>query len=196
MTLLIQIIGCIGLAFRLWLVERKLRNILQYRRYFLSRFISYYFFVAMLYDFQDMAYNLVIIWTLPFMIFATLWWDNLFYKKWAEREVPQWENYRAWLMIERLTLHPPVLICGIIPFFTGLNEFILGRTNPDDFSAQIFSMFFAAFLILGPFMIFDVRWAKRRGWPTGRTLFIFLVLIMLGLFIYVLFISKIDFFNF
>ncbi|MHA1796356.1 MAG: hypothetical protein ACTSUK_09590 [Promethearchaeota archaeon] len=168
-----SIIGLLYLIFRLWLDEIKLAKELDFRRRYLSRFANYFFAIALIYNLQNMVFNMIVITSMPAIWVAFLRWDIRFYKRFKKgisvSSIPlETKAQRVWMIIERLTLHPPMLAFGTIPFFTGLRKFALGSASSSDLGGQILTIFYAMILFFSAFFFMDVRWYKRHRWPTGK----------------------------
>lgn len=165
--------GMAFLVFRLWLDEMKLRKELDFRRRYLSRISNYCFSIALIYNFQNMAFNMILTTSMLALWVAFFRWDWRFYKRFKTggvvSSIPlETRSQRVWMIIERLTLHPPILFFGTRPFFTGLRSFVLGSVASTDLAAQILSILYASIIIYAGFFFMDVRWSERYGWPTGK----------------------------
>lgn len=176
-----SVIGLLYLIFRLWLDEVKLGKELDFRRRYLSRFANYFFSIAMIYSFQNMVFNMIMITSMPAIWVAFLRWDVRFYKRFKNgipvSSIPlETKSQKVWMIIERLTLHPPMLVVGSIPYFTGLREFALGAVSSNDIGAQILSIIYAMILFFSTFFFMDVRWYKRHRWPTGKIILYALII--------------------
>ncbi|MHA1612572.1 MAG: hypothetical protein ACTSVZ_09015 [Promethearchaeota archaeon] len=169
MGLILQIAGAMALVFRLWLCEFKLKKDLGGKRGHTSRFINYYFLIAMCLDFQNNLMTLLTIVTAPAMVMAFLFFDIPFYIQDCRRPM---EN-KGWLIIERLTLHPPVFLYAVYfyAFQTRLFYFEL-FTIPN----LIFSMF----LVVIPMFFLDPRVTKKEDWPRGLFIVIGSVVDIIG----------------
>ncbi|MHA1520896.1 MAG: hypothetical protein ACTSRK_12000 [Promethearchaeota archaeon] len=169
MGLILQIAGAMALLFRLWLCEFKLKKDLGGKRSHTSRFINYYFLIAMCLDFQNNLMTLLTILTAPAMVMAFLFFDIPFYIQDCRRPM---EN-KGWLIIERLTLHPPVFLYAVYfyAFQTRLFYFEL-FTIPN----LIFSMF----LVVIPMFFLDPRVTKKEDWPRGLFIVIGSVVDIIG----------------
>ncbi|MHA1672707.1 MAG: hypothetical protein ACTSYI_03685 [Promethearchaeota archaeon] len=168
-----SIIGLLYFTFRLWLDEVKLRNELDFRRRYLSRITNYFFAIAMIYNFESMVFNMILSTSMIALWVAFFRWDFRFYKRFLYggeiASIPvETRSQKVWMIIERLTLHPPILIIGTIPFFTGLRAFSLGNVASGDLGVQILSMIFGLVLYFGAFFFLDKRWADHYQWPTAK----------------------------
>ena len=79
------ILGSLMLIFRIWLCEVKLVRELEFRRRYLSRFMGYFFWVAMVLDFQNDIFNLIIITELVGNIIYLVGWDIPFFLKFRNK---------------------------------------------------------------------------------------------------------------
>ncbi|WP_457558106.1 hypothetical protein [Candidatus Harpocratesius sp.] len=168
-----SIFGLSFLAFRLWIDEVKLKKELDFRRRYLSRIANYFFSIALIYNFQNMTFNIILVTSMPALWVAFFRWDFRFYKRFKTgipvSSIPlETKSQRTWMIIERLTLHPLMLFFGTRAYFTGLRQFVLGSTASIDFLGQCFSILYALILFYGAFFFLDVRWYKRHRWPTGK----------------------------
>ncbi|MHA1819797.1 MAG: hypothetical protein ACTSU2_12385 [Promethearchaeota archaeon] len=186
MDYLIPLIGCFGLIFRIWLTEVKLRKELDFRRYYLSRIVNICLFIAMIYNFESMTFNMILVTSTPILMVASIFWDTRFYKRLPK--VEQWQEKKNWLLLERVTLHPPILILGIIPYFSSwfphamkwgaltfhsFKEFAVGSIGTSGpFMAKVIALFYASILIYGALFVLDIRWYERKGWPTAKYMLI------------------------
>lgn len=172
--------GLLFFIFRLWLDEIKLRRELDFRRHYFSRTCNYFFSVALINNFENMVFNLILATCMVALWVAFFRWDFRFYKRFKTgglvSSIPlETRSQKVWLIIERLTLHPPILIVGTIPFFTGLRSFVLGSVASNDLSTQIVVIIYASILAYGGFFFLDIRWYERYGWPTGKYMLIAII---------------------
>jgi len=158
-------IGFIFLIFRAWLAEVKLRDVLKDERQYMSRIYTYYLAAMMIYNFQNMTFNLLIIAVLPYMIVSLVFWDTSFFKELPKRpEYPQWGK---WLALERITTHVPLVIVGLIPYFTNLKWYVLGGMEASD-PGVVYGLIFAIILLYLPIITLDVRYTKKTKWKTAK----------------------------
>ncbi|MHA1727633.1 MAG: hypothetical protein ACTSWY_02745 [Promethearchaeota archaeon] len=160
--LVLSIIGCIGLVFRLWLCEVYLKEELSFKKNYLSRTISYLVLIGWIYGLQNMTFNLLWASVTPVLWVGFFLWDMRFYRQILAKNNkelhPEWQEKKAWLLIERITLHPPIIILGLIPFFSGdLKGFILGNVALNDLGAQIMAVIYVNILIYAAFILLDKR---------------------------------------
>ena len=67
-------------------------------------------------------------------------------------------NY--WVVIERLTLHLPIIFIGVSWYLAGLKAVVF----PD---LQVVSFLITIVLAFGPFLLLDPRIRKKMDWPEG-----------------------------
>jgi hypothetical protein len=149
----------------------------------LSRFVNYHLFIAVLFAFRSAIFNAIVIACFPVMILTTVW-DINFYKQFRTRNY--WTKNRGWLVVERLTLHPPILIVGGWIYVTGI-------LNPLGFArflfpeVGLFAIAIAMPLVYVPFFLWDNRWVRRYNWPQAPIMITImscanLALILIGIF--------------
>jgi len=152
MSVALLIIGVLFLIFRIWLIEFKLKDELQFRRHYLSRFLNYYYCFALISSFTWDLFNFILISeTIP-MIIALIGWDIPFFIKFKKQNY--WEKNKVWLIIERATLHPPMIGTVIWMFFSGLKTFV-------DSSNLFIILIITLILGLLPYFLLDRRWTTN-----------------------------------
>ncbi|MHA1886426.1 MAG: hypothetical protein ACTSX0_00210 [Promethearchaeota archaeon] len=156
MGIAIQIIGAIGFLFRFWLVELKLDQDLNHKRGHTSRFINYYFLIAMITDFGNNLFTLISVVSAPAMVMAFFFFDFPFYFKDCLHPMKK----KGWLILERLTLHPPVFIYAIYFYATQTLKFFFDLYN-------LSNLVISLVLVLIPLFVIDPRVVKREDWPRG-----------------------------
>lgn len=156
MGLIIQIIGAVGFLFRFWLVELKLDQDLNHKRGHTSRFINYYFLIAMITDFGNNLFTLISVVSAPAMVMAFFFFDFPFYFQDCLKPMKN----KWWLIIERLTLHPPVFIYAIYFYATQKLLFFFELYS-------LVNLVISLVLVLIPMFLFDPRITKREDWPRG-----------------------------
>jgi hypothetical protein len=156
MELYFPIVGTIFLLFRLWLCEIKLHEVLGNKRGHTSRFISYYFGLAMILNFSVNVFTLISVISAPAMIFAVLYFDISFFLNEGREDIP----LKFWQIVERLTLHIPLIVFGIFYYaYSPALEYFQLFTIPK---------FGVALLLAGiPMFGFDPRISKKADWPRG-----------------------------
>ncbi len=180
-TSYLPIYALIFFVFRIWICEAKLRETFDYKRHYFSRVLNIFLCMAMINDFQYFVFNITLVTCVPTLVLALLIWDVNFYKR-LRKNWATWDN-KGWLILERLTLHPPILIIGLMPYFsqifgmeltmgsltfTGLREFMLGNVASTDIYTQIISTIFALIMNYSAVFFFDKRYYDKKGWPTAK----------------------------
>lgn len=161
MQLLTAILGFGMFIFRFWLAEFKLAKELSFRRHYLSRIINLHLFLAIAFNFESPVFNAILIACSPSMLINSIW-DYNFYKSFKNRSY--WNKNHGWLIVERLTLHPPILIVGFWIYITGiLGPEGFGRFLPQE--TGLFPLVMAIALSWIPFYILDKRWISGYNWP-------------------------------
>ncbi len=165
-------IGLAGALLRIWLTEYKLVNALKWERHFTSRFLTFFFFVAMVLQFQNDVFNLIIVGSFPLMAMCVVVYDIPFIIKIARHryilpgeEIPLRSSLSFWIIVERLTLHFPTTLLGLWWYGQGLKGTIF-------LNLKVTSLIVASFLALIPFIVWDERITKKRDWPEGLWLFL------------------------
>jgi hypothetical protein len=153
----LMVIGIIGVIFRLWLAEFKLKDELGFRRHYLSRFVNIYLFCAMLFNLESYIFNLIIITCFPVML-VTSFWDLKFYQKFKTRNY--WEKNKNWLLVERLTMHPPMVGFGLFFYIAGILPYF-------NYSKGVLPAIIAILVVYVPFFLWDKRWTEKYNWPQG-----------------------------
>ncbi|MHA1340147.1 MAG: hypothetical protein ACTSRZ_10345 [Promethearchaeota archaeon] len=174
---IISICGAIFFIFRIWLVQFKLKDELQFRKDYLSRYMCLYFCIGMILQFKNDIFNIIIGAALPLMIISFIGWDTLFFVKFKRRTY--WKKNYGWLIIERLTMHPPMMIVALYWWIDGLKAHIILVNG-------IFSIIVAIILVFGAFLMWDKRWTEKYIAPTGMNILISAILSVVGFSIYIL----------
>jgi hypothetical protein len=161
---ILSILGAFGLVFRIWLVQVKLKEELAVDQWHLSRTLVYALCLGMTVGFGDNVFTLIVAVALPTMIGAFLSYDITFlFSRFKFEE--KWQINRKWVLIERLTLHPPMIIAGFYLFSLHLPSLLPSFPN--------YGMLFAGIiLIYGEFFLLDPRWVIKQDYPEGRTIII------------------------
>ena len=165
----LSLCGAICVIFRIWVTEVKLRGELGNKRGHTSRFISLYFFIAMLLNFENNVFTMISVIGAPAMLMAFFAFDVPYYIK----DAPLIQEKKFWLILERLTMHPPSIIYAVYFYrhVTGLFYLKL-FTLPNFFGALI--------LVVGPLFLFDPRVTKKEDWPRGPACIIGALLDIIG----------------
>jgi len=166
------ICGILFLLFRFWLCEGYLRDILKNKRGHTSRFISYYFGIAMLLNFDVNVFTLISVFSTGAMIFALVAFDVpfIFFND-AQQKIPK----KVWQIIERLTMHIPPIIFGVYYYLFSPTSHV------DYFLLFTIPQFVFALLFTGiPMFVIDPRVVKKEDWPRGPAIVIALLLSIIG----------------
>lgn len=150
----IHILGFIFLFFRIWIVEFKLVEEFQFRRRYFSRFFSYYTCLALVFGLGFWPFNVMVMVAFPILVVTSMWDVNFFRRI---RSQDYWEKNRRWGMLERSTMHPPVVIVAVYMILMDARNYILPP-----------NLILMALVVIGlflPFFLFDVRWTERYKWP-------------------------------
>ncbi|TFG25208.1 MAG: hypothetical protein EU533_01350 [Promethearchaeota archaeon] len=157
--IVLPIIGIVFFIFRLWLSTFKLKDELQFRRFYVSRLVNYFFCFSIIFNFKNPVFNVILAVCFPAMVFTSMW-DFNFYRHFKGRTY--WKKNKTWLLLERMTMHPPILIGGLYIYLTGIWNYV----PPGDLV-----VFAIGILFVYPSSYFlDVRLRKRYEWPNGRDL--------------------------
>jgi len=146
--------GIAFFIFRVWIVEFKLKEELDFRRRYFSRFFSYYTCLALAFGLMAFPFNLMVMLAFPILVVTSVW-DINFVRKFNSQ--PHWEEKKKWAILERATLHPPVVILAIYMILTDARNYILPPN-------LVIMVIYAVILFL-PFFLIDKRWTKRYKWP-------------------------------
>ncbi|MHA1746723.1 MAG: hypothetical protein ACTSWW_12040 [Promethearchaeota archaeon] len=147
-------LGIFFLIFRIWITEFKLREELQFRRHYLSRFLNYYYGVALLWGFTANLFNFILIADWLPMIIAFIGWDMPFFIKFKRRSYWKNEKNRVWLLIERATLHPPMIGTIIWMTFNDLHSYV-------NASNLVIYTLIGSFFVFLPWFLLDHRWTNN-----------------------------------
>ena len=160
----IFILGFLFLLFRIWIVEFKLIEELQFRRKYFSRFFSYYMCLALVFGLGFWPFNVMVMVAFPILVVTSMW-DINFFRRVSSQD--HWKTNRRWGILERSTLHPPVVLVAIYMILMGARNYI-----------QPPNLILMTVIIIGlllPFFLVDVRWTERYRWPQA--------ILIIGLFI-------------
>jgi len=152
--MLIHILGVIFLLFRLWIVEFKLKEELKFRRRYFSRFFAYYMCLALVFGLGFWPFNLMVMVAFPILVVTSIW-DINFMRRFRHQD--HWKNKMKWGILERSTMHPPVVILAIYMILTGARNYIE--------VPNLILMVLVVVVLFIPFFLLDVRWTKRYKWP-------------------------------
>ena len=151
------LLGIIFLLVRLWLSEVYLRDILKNKRYHTSRLCAYYLGIAMLSNFQNNVFTLISVVSAPAMVLALILFDFPFlFLNEGREDIPK----KFWQIIERLTVHLPLIVFGILFYrFASALSYLELFTIPKFIVALILTCI--------PMFLFDPRVVKKEDWPRG-----------------------------
>ena len=155
----LQLLGATGLILRYWLDEKKLVDELQFRRHYASRILTYYAFIAMMLNLKCGIMNMAVMLDFPVIVISIIGWDSLFFVKFKRRTY--WEKNHGWLIVERLTMHPPLLALQLYMVFTGPMNYI----NPDNLVWEFICAVLLGYL---PWLLWDKRWKEKDFLPKER----------------------------
>jgi len=161
---ILNIIGLALLIFRIWIAEIKLKEELQFRRRYFSRFFSYYTCLALVFGLMVFPFNIMVMLAFPILVVTSIW-DINFVRRFNSQ--PHWGEKKRWAILERATLHPPVVIVAIYMILTGARNYIQ--------SPNLLIMALTAIILFLPFFIIDERWTKRYKWPEALIVIILMI---------------------
>jgi hypothetical protein len=172
--LIVSLLGVAFLLFRMWLCEYKLKDELEFRRHYLSRILSYYTALVIAFNFENLILNYIITSTVAVTVVSLIGWDAPFFKKFSSRTY--WKKNHGWLIVERLTMHIPMLIVAIYLYMVGMPqiEWIDG--------IRLYMFTFPGFYLW--YIRVDKRWSEKYIWPTGRDIMVFATVSLIGNAIY------------
>jgi len=148
------VIGIPLLLFRIWVVEVKLSEELQFLRRYFSRFFAYYTCLALAFGLSLYPFNVIVMVAFPILVVTSIW-DINFYRRFNSQTYLT--KNRRWMLIERTTMHPPVVLVAIFMILNGARNYI----EPPN----LIVMVALVVLLFIPFFLFDERWTKRYKWP-------------------------------
>ena len=153
---LLQIIGVLLLIYRVWVTEIKLRPYLGFRNRFFSRITAYYYAIGVIFSFQIMAINALVISSVFSFGSIFLFFDIPFFFN-VKKEMALFPNISKidtfWLLTERVTLHIPIISTGIWMMF----DF----TKYVNFSQGFIPLIIGTLLFYIPFFGIDARWKEK-----------------------------------
>ena len=152
--MILTTIGFALLIFRIWVVEIKLKEELQFRRRYFSRFVAYYACLTLIFELQFYPLNIIMMVAFPILVVTSVW-DINFYRRFNTQDY--WKKNRQWAIIERLTLHPPIVVIAIYMILNGARNYIE--------SPSLVMLVIVVVLFCVPFFFVDERWTKKYKWP-------------------------------
>ncbi len=165
-NLTLSIIGISWLVFRIWLPFYKVKDELEFRQMYVSRFTNLFAACMLIAGGEAAFLNCILFASFPAIAILTIIYDIPFYTKFSKRTY--WKKNKYWVLIERITLHPPVLAVQIWMIVKGIPDFIY----PGDY----ISLIICAVVMLLTTLLFDPRITQKYHWPRGRDL----ILVILG----------------
>ncbi|MHA1585555.1 MAG: hypothetical protein ACTSWL_09890, partial [Promethearchaeota archaeon] len=112
----------------------------------------------------------------PALIIASLW-DFQFFRKFHRRTY--WKKNKGWMLVERITLHPPMILCAIFMYIKGITAYVP--------TIGWIPYLIAVIIVLLPSFLFDERIRKKYDWPSGFNLLLVMFLSMIGVYGYIFF---------
>lgn len=157
---IISVIGAVLLIFRIWICEIRLKDILAHRRCYISRITNYFYFLAMILSFENDIFNLIIVSALPIIILGVFVNDIPAYINFNKDYANENGKTKLLILIEGFSLHPPIIITGIMFYVLDLKN-IFSSLIPMSLNSGII---FASVYLLGflPLLLFDIRWKERK----------------------------------
>jgi hypothetical protein len=173
-----------GIAFllvRLYINEFRVAKWIQPENHFISRINTYLFSFAFIFSLEISILNIPIIsGILPFTIIFLRNDMNfiLNIKRFvAEKNITDPKDI-FWILIERISLHLPILIAGYYMVFTDIFRFVSMEYGIWTF---IIPYFFCIFI----YMLVDVRWADDKNPAVGRLIILVFTSMMVLLYCHV-----------
>jgi hypothetical protein len=154
-------LGIAFLIFRLWITEVKLRKELGRRTKHLSRFLSYYLCLSLAFNFKSILFNSVVAGALPMMIISLFTLDyGFFFKAYKILRNDIGLNKARWALIERITLHIPLVSGGVYIYIKGFLEYV-------NLSFGMAPIIIGTLLVVIPVVFLDPRVTRKEDWPVG-----------------------------
>ena len=124
-------IGLIFLMFRFYVLEIRCKDIFKPRNRYLSRFLAYYYFIALALNFQIKFLNLTLFVSYFLELYIVADHDLKFLLRYyRHEELNNGENRNGWVLFERLTLHIPLVLTCTVWIFSDLDVFYLTDGSP------------------------------------------------------------------
>jgi hypothetical protein len=160
MNAVISIIGAVLFIYRIWIVEIRLKDILAHRKCYISRITNYFYFIAMILNFESDIFNLIIVSALPVIIIGVFINDIPAYINFKKDYVNENGKTKFLILLEGVSLHPPIIITGVIFYVTNL-KIVFSSLVPMSLNSGVI---FASVYLLGflPLILFDIRWKERK----------------------------------
>ncbi|MCP4760421.1 MAG: hypothetical protein GY870_01485 [archaeon] len=178
---ILPIFGAIGLILRLYVSSVKLKSGGDHRfqNGHLSRFLSYVLCIALILNFENNVFTLIVAVAFPTMVIAFFGTDVPFFIDMYRNPIKEDKEKNGWLIFERFTLHIPLVTAGI--WIWVINPLKL-------FSPLINTGSLVAGIILSWvfYLIFDPRWVKKSdGNKIGYLLLFGAIIETIFLFLYI-----------
>jgi hypothetical protein len=169
-------IGIPFFIFRFWLSTFKLKDELEFRRFYVSRLVNYFFCFSIIFNLKNPVFNVILAVCFPAMIFTSTW-DVKFYRRFKGRTY--WKKNKGWMLVERISMHPPILAGGLYIYLTGIWNYVPPR-DLVTFTIGILVVYPTSFFL-------DVRLRKRYEWPNGRNLILVMLISTVSFSMYYIF---------
>ena len=164
MNAVISTIGALLLIWRIWIVKKRLNDILAHRKCYISRITNYFYFIAMILSFESDIFNLIIVSALPVIIVGVFVNDIPAYINFNKDYANENRKTKFLIILEGISLHPPIIITGIIFYVTDL-KIVFSSLIPISLNSGVI---FGSVYLLGflPLILFDIRW--KEGKPVAK----------------------------
>jgi hypothetical protein len=90
----------------------------------------------------------------PILVVTSIW-DINFMKRIMSQD--HWKTNRNWGILERSTMHPPVVVVAIYMILMDARNYIQ--------TPNLILMVVVVISLFLPFFLLDVRWTRRYKWP-------------------------------
>ena len=184
MNYLLVILGTGFMIYRFWISHYHLKDLLDYERFFTSRILVLYAAIACIFNYSTIIFNLIIIAAYPMMVFCFFYWDVPFLLKIIQEKpilpetiVIQKSSLKLWLILERFTVHLPIIIIGTPWYLHGIKGNIIPQISVQDY-------IIAMLLVVIPFLFIDPRITKKKLWPEGLWLSLVFLVSAIGFYLH------------
>ncbi len=175
--IIIRILGLFYLVLRLWLTEKRLKEFLDYQRHFMSRTLNIFLSIVLITDFEASIFSFIVLTVLPVMILSLITADIRFFIRYHKGYFNH-HNFKKydgfWFLLERITLHIPLVFTGIWMWATGVHFYFDKRSFIEVVVVGSVLMYSAWFLL-------DRRAYDPKYLPNFRNLMTVLVTISLSI---------------
>ena len=173
-------LGMAFLTFRLWITEVKLKKELGQRTKHLSRFLSYYLAISIIFNFKSILFNAVVAGALPMMVLSLFTLDYAFiFKAYKGIQAEIGVKKARWALVERITLHIPLVTGGIYIYIAGILEHV-------NLSYGMWPIIIGTLLVVIPVVFFDPRVTRKEDWPVGPIILVSVVILSFIIWVQVL----------